>query len=143
MEAGPGSSRTGHTPPHLLVWKRKPHTESEPVPAISSANPLKNSGEHMKLSKTTEPEARREANRLVKEYGITDPEGLTLIKTFAAAFSLELQCQRAIEQDGLTYLDRFNQPKSHVLLPTLRDSRAQKMQALKALGLDHEGGNNG
>jgi hypothetical protein len=97
----------------------------------------------MKLPKTTEPEAKREANRLVKEYGIRDPEGLALIKTYAAAFTLELQCQRTIEQDGLVYRDRFDQPKSHVLLPTLRDSRAQKMQALKALGLDHEGGTNG
>jgi len=92
----------------------------------------------MKFAAKTRLAARREANRLVREFDITDPGGEALLRTFASAFSLEIDCQQQIEKDGLTFKDRFEQIKSHPLLTILNNARAQKMAALKALNLDVE-----
>jgi len=92
----------------------------------------------MNYAKKTRLAAKREANRLVREYNITDPGGEALIRTFASAFSLEISCMEQIDKEGLTILDRFEQLKPHPLLSTLRDARGQKMAALKAMNLDLE-----
>jgi phage terminase small subunit len=92
----------------------------------------------VKFKKGTRPEAKKDALALVEEYGIEDAGGLVLIQSFADAFTTELACQEQIKKDGLTILDRYGKPKSHPLLPMLRDSRAQKLAALKMLHLDVE-----
>ena len=46
--------------------------------------------------------------------------------------------QAAIERDGDTVLDRFQQVKAHPSITVERDARAQMMAALKALRLDIE-----
>ena len=92
----------------------------------------------MELDKNTRPEAQKEVERLVDEYNITDSGGENLLMTFAGAYSLELDCQDQISREGLTIKDRFDQDKPHPLLASLRDARAQKLAALKALCLDLE-----
>ena len=54
------------------------------------------------------------------------------------ADTAEKNAQDIINTDGLVVIDRFEQKKAHPLLPAIRDSRAQKMAALKALCLDLE-----
>ena len=92
----------------------------------------------MQYARGTRLAAKREANKLIKEYGISDSGGESLLRTFASSFSLEIDCMEQIAKDGLTYKDRFEQLKSHPLLTALASARAQKMAALKALGLDLE-----
>ena len=92
----------------------------------------------MKFAPKTRLAARRESNKIAREYSVDDPGGQALLRTFASAFSLEIQCREQIDRDGLTFLDRFKQIKPHPLLSALRDARAQKMAALKALCLDLE-----
>ena len=92
----------------------------------------------MKYAKKTRLAARRESNRLAREYNISDPGGEALLRTFASAFSLEIDCQSQIVKDGLIFKDRFEQVKAHPLLTILNNARAQKMAALKALNLDLE-----
>ena len=92
----------------------------------------------MKLDKNTRPEARNEVKRLIDEYSIHDSGGENLLLTFAAAYTLELDCQDQIAMEGLTVKDRFDQDKPHPLLASLRDARAQKLACLKALCLDLE-----
>jgi phage terminase small subunit len=92
----------------------------------------------MKYARKTRQAAVRETNRLAREYEITDPGGEALLRTFASAFSLEIDCQQQIEKDGLCFKDRFEQMKAHPLLTVLTSARAQKMAALKALCLDVE-----
>ncbi len=92
----------------------------------------------MRYAARTRLAAKREANRLVREYNITDVGGEALLRTFASAFSLEISCQEQIDKEGLTVLDRFEQLKPHPLLTTLRDARSQKLAALKTMNLDLE-----
>ena len=92
----------------------------------------------MKKRSKIRPEAQEEADRLRGEYGISDPGGDVLLNSFAAAFTLELNCEDQILREGLTLLDRFGQIKCHPLLSALRDARAQKLSALKMLNLDVE-----
>jgi hypothetical protein len=97
----------------------------------------------IRFKKNIRPEASKAARKLIDEYNITDSGGILLVKAFAAAFTTELNCQDKIDEEGLTIIDRFQQCKPHPLLPTLRDSRAQKLAALKALNLDILPANNG
>ena len=93
---------------------------------------------NIRFKKTVRPEAKREALRLIDEYNITDAGGLLYIRTFADAFTQELNSMDVVEKDGLSFEDRFGQIKSHPLCSVIRDSRAQKMAALKSLNLDIE-----
>jgi hypothetical protein len=92
----------------------------------------------IKFKKTIRIEARKEAKRLIDEYEISDAGGLVLIQTFADAFTTELNAQDIVNKEGLTSKDRFGQTRAHPLLTVIRDSRAQKMAALKQLNLDLE-----
>ena len=92
----------------------------------------------MKKRTKIRPEARKESDRLRTEFGIDDAGGEVLLATFEAAYSLEIDCEDQVFREGLTLLDRFGQTKSHPLLSTLRDARAQKLSALKMLNLDVE-----
>lgn len=92
----------------------------------------------IKFKKHIRRESRAEAKKLANEYGIQDAGGLHLLSVFADADTLERNAQDIVNVEGMTVLDRFNQVKSHPLLTVIRDARAQKMAALKALCLDLE-----
>ena len=83
-------------------------------------------------------EAQHWWRRLVAEYELQDDAANLLLQTALEAFDRMRGCQAAIEQEGATLRDRFNQVKSHPLLSVERDSRAQMLAALKALNLDLE-----
>lgn len=92
----------------------------------------------IRFKKDVRPEAKKEAKRLIDEYGIDDVGGILYIRTFADAYTTELNAQDIINKEGLTITDRFGQIKSHPLCSVLRDARSQKLAALKALNLDLE-----
>ena len=92
----------------------------------------------IRFKKNIRPEAKRTAKKIIDEYGITDTGGLAYIETFASAYSTELDAQDIIAKVGLLYKDRFKQVKANPACTVLRDARAQKMAALKALNLDLE-----
>lgn len=92
----------------------------------------------IRFKKTVRPEARKEALRLIDEYGITDAGGLLYLRTFADAYTQELNAMDIVAVDGLTLKDRFGQIKAHPLCGPIRDARSQKLAALKALNLDLE-----
>lgn len=74
----------------------------------------------------------------MKEYGIIDTGGQLLLQTFADADTTERDAQDIVNKEGMIFTDRFDQKKAHPLLTVIRDARAQKMAALKALNLDLE-----
>ena len=83
-------------------------------------------------------EAKEIFNGLCEEYSINDIAGLRILRVSLEAFDRAQACRKAIDRDGLTILDKFNQTKPHPLLSTERDSRAAFLAGLKALNLDLE-----
>lgn len=75
---------------------------------------------------------------MIEEYSIDDPAGLSIMQTAMIAKATETKCQRIVDKEGLVYFDRFNRPKNHPLLTTIRDARSQYLQALRQLNLDLE-----
>ena len=86
-----------------------------------------------KLSKT----ARNEMNRIKREYQITDPAGMLLLKAAFEAFD-EMRAAQAQMNGQPIYRDRFGQPQEHPAAKVIRASRTQLISALKALNLDIE-----
>ena len=92
----------------------------------------------IKFKKNVRLEAKKAAKKLIAEYDIDDVGGLLYIQAFTDAFSAELDAMDIVKTDGLTIQDRFKQIKAHPLCSVIRDARAQKLAALKALNLDLE-----
>ena len=93
----------------------------------------------MKLS----AEAKKLKKGILEEYSIDDAAGLRILETACEAFDRMRAAQKAIQQDGMTVADRWNQIKAHPLCSVERDARAQFLAALKALNLDIEPLQNG
>jgi phage terminase small subunit len=75
---------------------------------------------------------------MTREYGITDLGGLSLLNAAAEARDRAESARAAIQKEGQTIRDRFEQVKPHPLLAAERDARAQFIQAMRALNLDVE-----
>ena len=74
----------------------------------------------------------------MEEYELTDEAGQLILQTALEAFDRMRQAQARLKKEGLTVLDRFDQPKAHPLCTVERDNRAQMMAAIKQLNLDLE-----
>ncbi len=83
-------------------------------------------------------EARRIWKDIIEEYLIDDAAGLRILRTALEAFDRAQAAREAIDKEGMTISDKFNQVKPHPLLPIERDSRAAFLAGLKALNLDLE-----
>jgi phage terminase small subunit len=87
---------------------------------------------------TLSPAARSLERKLAREYEIVDAAGKIILRTAAEAFDRMRSCRAAIDRDGETVLDRWQQTKAHPLLAAERDARSQFLLALKQLNLDLE-----
>jgi P27 family predicted phage terminase small subunit len=81
-------------------------------------------------------EARAWWREIVTDFAIDDRAGLLLLTQAAEAWDRARDCRQAIERDGVTVRDRFDQVRPHPLLPAERDARAAFLQAVKHLHLD-------
>jgi hypothetical protein len=77
---------------------------------------------------------------LVAEHSFDDVASLALLRTALEAHQRSRQCREAIDKDGATFKDRFQQIRVHPLMAAERDARAAFLQAVKALNLDLTGG---
>jgi P27 family predicted phage terminase small subunit len=91
-----------------------------------------------KAPKTLSTEAKGWWKKIQAEYAIDDEAGQLLLQTALESFDRMRSCQKTIEAEGQTVLDRFEQAKAHPLLAAERDARSQMLQALKQLNLDLE-----
>src|SRR5262245_43765226 len=80
--------------------------------------------------------AREWWHRMVKEYGIADEGGLTLLEMAARAYARMEAARRQLDKDGPTVLDRFGQRKQHPAAAVERDARTGMLAALRLLHLD-------
>ena len=83
-------------------------------------------------------EAKQFWKNLVDEYCIEDTAGLRILRVSLEAYDRAQAARMAIDEDGMTVRDKFNQIKPHPLLPVERDSRAAFLSGMKALNLDLE-----
>jgi P27 family predicted phage terminase small subunit len=101
----------------------------------------------MKNSKSAPKHLSKEAKKIWKEilaeYSIDDAAGLKILRVALESYDRTQAAREAINKDGMTVTDKFNQIKSHPLLPIERDSRAAFLSGLKALNLDLEPLRNG
>ncbi len=65
---------------------------------------------------------------------------LKLLQAAAESWDRMIQARDVLNKDGLTFLDRFGQPKSRPEVSVERDSRTAFQRALRELNLDVESG---
>ena len=83
-------------------------------------------------------EAKTIWKEILSEYQIEDAAGLRILRVSLEAFDRAQAAREAIDREGMTVTDKFEQMKPHPLLPIERDSRAAFLAGLKALNLDLE-----
>ena len=83
-------------------------------------------------------EAKNIWKGIIDEYQISDVAGLKILRVALESFDRAQAAREAINKEGMTILDRWNQIKPHPLLACEIDSRAAFLAGLKALNLDLE-----
>ena len=89
-----------------------------------------------KAPKHLSAEGKKIWKEIQAEYSIDDSAGLRILRVALEAFDRAQMAREAIRRDGMTFLDKAGQVKSHPLLPIERDSRAAFLSGLKGLNLD-------
>jgi len=84
------------------------------------------------------PEAKKIWREILSEYQIDDAVGRKILRVSLEAFDRAQAAREAVDMEGLTVTDKFDQTKAHPLLSVERDSRAAFLAGLKALNLDLE-----
>jgi len=73
---------------------------------------------------------------IINDYGLNDKAALAILQTALEARDLMKKAQRLVNKEGLTTKGDRGQIKSHPLLATIRDARAQFLAGIKQLNLD-------
>src|SRR5258708_13595311 len=79
---------------------------------------------------------RRLWNAIGKEHQFEGEAAFALLRATLESHQRARVCREAIESEGATYLDRFDQPKPHPLLASERDARSAFIAGMRALNLD-------
>jgi phage terminase small subunit len=65
-----------------------------------------------------------------------DPQHYELLRLACQSWDTAAQAQRVIDREGLTYIDRFEQPKARPEVGIARDARLSFARFTRELGLD-------
>ena len=76
---------------------------------------------------------------ILHDFAFNDPASLALLEEALSARQRARRCRQAIDRNGETVLDRFDQTKPHPLLAAERDARAAFLAAMRMLNLDIAG----
>jgi phage terminase small subunit len=98
----------------------------------------------MKESENSVPKSMKKPGRswlklLRKEYVFSPAEWRTAIMCGECVDLID-ECNRKIQQEGLTVEDRFGQVKAHPLLTVIRDAKSTFRNLYRSLGLDVHSG---
>lgn|SRR5690606_16453709 len=80
---------------------------------------------------------RRWFSAVVSDYDL-DPHHVRLLTLAAEAWDRGQQAREVIDRDGMTFSDRFGQPKARPEIAIERDSRIGFARLIRELGLDVE-----
>jgi P27 family predicted phage terminase small subunit len=98
---------------------------------VLAHEPATTAPEHLK------PDTREWWHNVVNTYEL-DEHHLKLLTLAGEAWDRGQQAREILEREGLTYLDRFEQPKSRPEVAIERDSRIAFARMLRELALDVE-----
>jgi hypothetical protein len=76
---------------------------------------------------------------IVKENEFEGEAAFALLRATLESHQRARLCREAVDRQGATYLDRFEQPKPHPLLAAERDARSAFIAGMRALNLDFVG----
>jgi P27 family predicted phage terminase small subunit len=82
-------------------------------------------------------ETRRWWRDVLDRYEL-EPHHLRLLQAAAEAWDRREQAREALAEHGLTYADRFNQPRARPEVAVERDARIAFARLVRELGLDVE-----
>lgn len=83
-----------------------------------------------------QPDAAEFWRQVQHDYGIVDPPGLALLTSACELLDRAAEARRAIEQEGVTYTDRFGAPRTRPEVAVERNAVIAFGRTLKVLGLD-------
>jgi hypothetical protein len=83
-----------------------------------------------------EADERKLWKQIITQYQIQDAAGLKILQAGLEAHQRARLARTQIDEEGMTFIDRFGQKKGHPLLSTERDSRTAFLAALKLLNLE-------
>ncbi len=86
--------------------------------------------------KHLEPSERALWRDLVAQFRFDDAASLALLAAAMEARQRGRRCREAVDRDGESMLDRFQQLKPHPLLMAERDARSAFLAAMRQLNLD-------
>ena len=81
------------------------------------------------------PEAKEWFNSVIRDYSL-DHGGLALLRTCAEAWDRMQSARKILATKGLTYSDKFSNPRARPECKIENDSRITFMKALRQLNLD-------
>ena len=73
--------------------------------------------------------------RITADFSISDAAGLRLLALACEACDRGAEARATLAGSGLTYLDRFGQPRQHPASTIVRDAASTELAALRALGV--------
>jgi Phage terminase, small subunit len=74
--------------------------------------------------------------KIVRAYGLHDEVSQTILTEACSSLQRARLAREAINRDGVSYKDRFGQPKPHPLCSVERDARAAALAAFRQLNLE-------
>lgn len=99
---------------------------------------MRSSGRNSAPPRGLSAEARKLWKDILREYSITDPAGLSILRAGLESFDRASTAKRLLDVEGAVVRDRWGQSKVHPAAGVDRDSRAAWLSALKQLNLDLE-----
>jgi phage terminase small subunit len=91
----------------------------------------------MKAPEHLTPQSRRWWLSVVRDYTL-EPHHIRLLTFAAEAWDRAEQARKALKENGLTFEDRFGQPRARPEVAVERDSRMAFARLLRELDLDVE-----
>ncbi len=82
--------------------------------------------------------ARKWWRGLMGEYKIEDSAGLLLLQTAMECFDRMKSAGAVLDEEGLTFTDRYGQARPHPAATVEANNRSQMLSAIKQLNLDLE-----
>jgi len=74
--------------------------------------------------------------KIVRAYGLHDEVSRQILEEACTSLMRAREAREAVDREGISYTDRWGQPKRHPLCDVERDARAAALSAFRQLNLE-------